>query len=280
MSMLSHMPLQAGWLAKLPAFASEDAALVRASVKLLLAAWHAQPAGTLPADEGSIAAATGLTIEQARAARAILVAGWTLGKPKSAAPTMTFEPLATMARGLNDHYAHALERMQQAALVAIAAPDLFNTELLPVQGQPLAEQVGERVAKEALSRTNVARKLPENTPLTDFARQTMAQKGFSAAMHDEIWQRFCDYMISKGERSDSWSRSFRYWLGNQLLYGKLVPDIPGTGASSIVPAPRPVTRFVPRPPSRGEQVEAVSRTSLDRAAAAFSRRLDSKGKVA
>lgn len=273
-TMMPYVPLKPAWLQALGAYHSSDARLVRAALSMLVYAWHEVPAGTLSASAESLAKITGLKEAEVIEQQKVLFSGWTLAQPKkSAEATITFEPLSEMARGLHSAYKDELVRLQQASLVAMAAPDLFKSELLPVQGADLRGEVGEATASQVPERTAVARKLPDGAPLTNFARDALAKRGFTITRHGDIWQRFCDYHIARGERSDSWDRQFRYWLDNQIRYGSLVPDEAHPQVSVPLSAKaQPVRtvatpRFVPTPGARGDAIHAKAKDSLARAAA-------------
>lgn len=219
--MMTHVPLQPHWLVYLPAFQSDDARIVRAGITMLMAAFHGQPAGTLPCAVEAIATVTHLSVDEVKANWSTLTAGW-----KKLKDTLVFEPMAQMAMRLAVDYGDALRRLQDGVAVAIAAPDLFNTELLPTQGLALQEQVaGKTLAKamDMLGQTRAKRVLPDDAQVTPEIRDIMIGAQFTGDMHQEIWQMFVDFHQSKGTRSANWTAEFRNWLKNKTFYGRLDP---------------------------------------------------------
>lgn len=223
LSMMTHVPLQPIWLARLPAFQSSDARIVRGCLNMLMAAFHGQPAGTLPNTPEALATTAQITFELAFENYQLLTSGWRVGKD-----SMSFEPMVQMAQRLSSDYSEALQRLQDGVVVAIAAPDLFNTELLPEQGSNLAAKIGgatQLKAETALADTKVKRRLPSDTFYTPMMAEHMIAKGFPANLHSEIWEMFADYHRSRQTTSASWESEFRNWLMNQIRFGKLVPAI-------------------------------------------------------
>lgn len=271
LSMMTHVPVQPHWLAYLPAFQSGDARLVRASINMLMAAFHGQPAGTLPKTVEAIATVTHLTVDEVKEHFPTLVAGW-----KTTQEAICFEPMAQMAARLATEYGDALRRLQDGVSVAIAAPDLFNTELLPDQGAALESKVTGKTllkAQDLLGKTAAKRLLPDGAQITPDIRDILMGRHFTADTHDEIWQLFVDYHQSKGTRSANWTAEFRNWLSNKTFYGRLSPDNP----SASLPARKPVHRFQFTPgnnsnlPSRAEAAHSQASESLDKAQRAVER---------
>jgi len=220
LSMMIYVPLQPAWLTHLPSFQSTDARIVRGCLNMLMAAFHGQPAGTLPDTDEALATAAQLPLEVVRKYRALLTHGWKMDKKG-----LVFTPMFDLAARLSNEYSDALNRLQDATLIAMQAPDLFNSELLPEQGEILAKNVGDamRMKIDALKDTKVKRSLPEGAPLTPSLANFLQKQGFSIGLHEEIWQLFTDYHRSQRTTSASWSSEFRRWVMNQILYGKLVP---------------------------------------------------------
>src|SRR5690606_38481454 len=135
---------------------------------------------------------------------ALLTTGW-----KKTKDQLVFEPMAQMAARLSDEYGQQLRRLQDGVAVAIAAPDLFNTEMLPEQGAALEAQVTGKTlqkAQDILGATSAKRLLPkEITSPPPAVRDLMLGRHFTADMHDEIWQRFYDFHQSRGTRSANWT---------------------------------------------------------------------------
>lgn len=244
LSMLSHVPLQPQWLVQLPAFASSDARMVRAAIHLLVSAFYQPQCGVMSDDIDALALASHLTREEVLANHKLLIAGWKKGRG-----TLTFEPMVAMAQRLGREYCDALERLQDGVIVAIAAPDLFNSELLPVQGAALEAVVGGKTQQEArelideskvLGKTKVKRPLPDGIGLIAPVVHALNQAGFAPDTHDEIWQMFADYHRSRRELSVDWIAHFRHWLRNQTHYGRLSPQASLTSplGTTAVSAPR------------------------------------------
>lgn len=268
LSMMTHVPLQPHWLVQLPAFQSSDARIVRAGLHMLLAAFHGQPAGTLPCTPEAIATASHLSVQEVHENFKLLISGW-----KKSKDTISFEPMAQMAMRLSTDYGEALRQLQDSVSVAIAAPDLFNSELLPTQGLALESQVSGKTlekARDMLGQTKTLRLLPEDCVITPQIREILVQNHFTADVHEEIWEMFVDYHKSNGIRSANWTSHFRNWLRNKQFYGRLSPS-----ASSVTEPPRQsrtrhTFNFNNSKPggnffNRGEAAKMQASSSLDRA---------------
>lgn len=268
LSMLMYVPLQPTWLIRLPAFQSGDARIVRACINLLCAAFHSVPAGQLPKTIEAIATAAQLPLDVTRENYAVLTAGW-----KETKDSLAFEPMVALAERLDTGYGDALRQLQDSTVVAISAPDLFNSELLPAQGQQLAALVGPATREKAtgpLADTKVKRRLPENAPLTPELVHILQDRGFAANSHAEIWQNFVDRQRSQQTTSASWVSEFRRWLTNQIRYNHLVPDAPSLPAAVVgganssaplsrTPSPGPSAPFsFGRPPARGSSAHLAN----------------------
>lgn len=279
MSMMTHVPLQPHWLVQLPAFQSSEAAVVRGCLNMLVAAFYGQPCGTLPDDPAGLATAAALPADALVEHYKLLTAGWKKTKGR-----ITFEPMAQMGQRLNAEYGHALQRLQDGVAVAIAAPDLFNTELLPAQGVALQEQVTgktKQLADDLLGQRKVPRLLPENTPITESIREALVEQGFLPTRHEEVWQMFKDRHHSQGTRSANWVAEFRHWLRNQIHYGRLAPEVGSAASVTAAPpsnAPRAgrarftFTANKPISEGRGGQAQERSLQSLQRARNALAAR--------
>jgi len=288
LSMMSFIPMQSAWLTQLPAFQSNDASLVRGCLKMLMAAFHGQPAGTIPDTVEALATATGMSVDAVRKHYATLTGGWKKSKTKE---QLVFLPLYEMAARLHDEHKDALRRLQDATVLAIQAPDLFNSELLPQQGSALANNVGSAVSRqvEALADTKIRRTLPDGARLPPGLSEFLLNQGFSLPLHEEIWEYFSDFHRSRQTKSASWKGEFRSWVMNQIRYGKLKPcsgKKPSIfqqamseeeGASTMKPKPR--FSFMPTiSPSRfstmskGDALEAQAMQKISAANAVISAR--------
>jgi len=267
LSMLMYVPLQPTWLIRLPAFQAGDSRIVRACINLLCAAFHSVPAGQLPKSIEALATAAQLPLDVTRDNYAILTAGW-----KETKEALAFEPMVALAERLDAGYSDALRQLQDSTVVAISAPDLFNSELLPAQGLELAALVGPATRDKAtgpLADTKVKRRLPENAPLTPELVQILQDRGFAANSHAEIWQNFVDRQRSQQTTSASWVSEFRRWLTNQIRYNHLVPEAPTLPASVVgganpsvpstrTPTPGPAGSFSFGRPARGSSAQLAS----------------------
>lgn len=288
LSMMTHVALQPIWFARLPAFQSSDANIVRGCLNMLMAAFHSQPAGTLPNSPEAIATTAQLPLEVAALNYKLLTQGWKMGKD-----TISFEPMVLMAQRLSSEYGDALQRLQDGVVVAIAAPDLFNSELIPTQGASLEAQVGKATkekAQDILANTKVPRRLPEGATFTPALALYMQEKGFPPDEHREIWGMFYDFHFSRSSKSASWESEFKNWMMNQIRYGKLVPQagVPKvfqTAMSNEVRerAPTPTPAVAPRSKfsfsrpgqnlttSRGQELESQAAMNLSKAQEAVQR---------
>jgi len=297
LSMMTYIPLQPSWLMHLPAFQSPDASLVRACLNMLTAAFHGQPAGSLPDTVEAIATAAHLPLDAAIRHQSLLTQGW-----KKYRQRLIFVPMQEMAARLSQDYTQALARLQEATVLAIQAPDLFNSELLPEQGARLAQKVGAgtKACIEKLADTKIKRRLPEGAQITASLSSFLSRQGFSQALHEEIWQLFYDFQRSQQKTSASWESEFRNWTKNQIRFGKLKPcsgDVPAifqkAMSDPVAPAlaassPRRIFSFS-RPgqthttvawgsQSRGESIEAQTQKKLEAAQLAVAAMNQVKGR--
>src|SRR5690606_37352872 len=105
---------------------------------------------------------------------------------------------------------------QDGTIVAINAPDLFNSELLPEQGAALAQQVGAgtQAKADALADTKIKRRLPADATPTPALVEHLLKQGFTLDLHESILLLFCYDHISLQTSSDSGSSEFRNWIKN------------------------------------------------------------------
>lgn len=223
LSMMTHVPIQSAWFTRLPAFQSSDPRIVRGCINMLMSAFHSVPCGSLPNTLEGIASAAHLSTEEARENLDVLTKGW-----KSNEEVIVFQPLYDMGQRMKTDYGDALTQLQDSAALAIAAPDLFNSELLPEQGAALQAKVSgstQAKAKTAISlgATRLQRLLPADACMTNDIRGIMLERGFGIESHDEIWESFKDWHTSRAIKSANWTSEFRHWLKNKVHYGRFNP---------------------------------------------------------
>lgn len=228
---------------------------------MLMTAFHGTPCGSIPNTIEGIATASHLTVQEVTANLPVLKGGWKLSKTE-----MTFVPMSDLAERLSEHYTEPLIRLQDAATIAITAPDLFNSELLPTQGLVLKGQVGEstRAKADELGTSRVKRQLPIGAGISPRLQDYLISKGFPLETHDELWERFTDYHRSKQLTSGDWSATFRHWMVNQIGYGHVTP---ANNKPSVLSQQKTKFTFGAKsgPPSRGEQAAVTSAAALDNA---------------
>lgn len=258
LSMLGFVCFQPSWLLRLAAFQSSDPAIVRASINMLIHAFQNDPCGTLPNTQEAIASATGLSVDAVKSNLKTLTTGW-----KAVKGVLHFEPMEKMAKGFVQDYGNALNRLQMGAVTAMAAPDLFNTELMLDQGDALlGTALGKTLdkAEDALKKTKALRFFPEGARPTRSILLAMSEKGLSEDDVNEMWKRFENYNISRNKQSADWGREFYHWFDMQVKFEYITLDSKGKvvkrGPAS---AAKPGVSF-----SRAEQARSTSASSFDR----------------
>lgn len=239
---------------------------------MLFAAFHNSPTGTLryqaATPEVYLSGYAQVSLEVAKANAAILTAGWKVSRGR-----LTFEPMSEMAKSLHESYPEALKKMQYSAALAITAPDLFGSDLMPTHGADLAAKVGESTLKAAdkLRDSKIQKELPENAQISNEIRDVMLQHGFKQERHDEVWERFTDYCRSFQFKAASWKARFRIWLQGQVRNGAIVPCSDSTKSQNKSQATfnNPSrAKFNFRPGAAGERAQQAADTTSDRLSAA------------
>lgn len=267
LTMLNHVPLQPQWLMHLPAFQSRDPALVRAAIHLLCSAFYSERCGTIPSTPESIATAAHLSVEQAISNFDVLTAGWKVNK-RSSGNTMTFEPMADMAKRFDADFGDALQSLQDRAVAALSSPDLASTELMEVQSSAVLAGATKEKIEGAIQDTRLLKTLPENAQLTPDMKKYILEKGFGESYFSDIWALFYNYHRSKRTTSASWESEFKIWLLNQLRFGSLTPqekDVPkiyNTARSQHTPRP-PMTPVSSRGKPNSSPVNFKSRQTQE-----------------
>ena len=223
MSMFSHVPMRPQWFLQLAAFQSPNGEIVRGAIYMLTNAFYSESCGTIPCTVESVALASQLPVDVVSQYFSELTTGWTINKKRK---TMTFEPMANLAKRLDSKFPDALQDMQERAIVAISSPDLISHELLDEQGDALADQLAGNTVEQALSRmedTGVRRALPENSSMSARMKRYLVEKGFPEETHDDVWEMFYSLHRSENRTSASWEGAFTVWVMNQIRYGKFIP---------------------------------------------------------
>lgn len=266
LSMLTFVPVQPSWLVHLAAFQSEDPQLVRASINMLLSAFHGQPCGTIPASIESLATLAHLSKATVQDNFEVLTHGWT-----RRGAILAFDPMVQFSQRVSAEHADALEHLQHATIIAMAAPDLFNSELLPTQGQALGAQVGQSLKRVAslcaLAPTKIPKLLPNDAGLSPELIEFLDKEGAHPNTHQEIWERFFDYHVARAVKSASWPAHFRHWFKNQKEFDRAVAQgthAKGSGSSQVKPAS--VVKFSlggANAPTKAERAVQSTRSAFD-----------------
>tara|TARA_R110000850_G_scaffold250365_1_gene375288 strand:- start:17801 stop:18676 length:876 start_codon:yes stop_codon:yes gene_type:complete len=259
-ALMPRPAIDPNWLLGLPAYLSQDGQVVRASLKLLNAAWQANPTGTLHIPSfAALAEITGLGIEKATENHALLMQGWTVNKQQQ----WRFEPIAELAQSLLTTHQSAIEYLGNELLIQAQSPDLFGPAASDLANtrKTQTEQTALPVVSKA-SKGKVKRLLPENFALTPGMHQELENQGISSSQAGHVQSLFVDYASARAERSADWDATFRNWLRRAIQWGNVTPDKTAptqTGAFSFDAPERTQPtrpRFAPRGSDAPKSVRA------------------------
>lgn len=197
MKALPFTPIDPAWILESRAFHSNDPEVVRAVPRLLMYAWHADPAGSVPTDLPRFSAAAGLQVSVARDHWDELTEGWTLRDGR-----LFHDAMAALAVRIGVRFAPVLADLEAQMAATMAAPEEF--ELTPPQ---------------MASRNKGKRALPANYPLTEEMRTWMAaHRGVTdPADQDFIHTKFVTHFTSNGQRMVDWRATWENWVLKENL---------------------------------------------------------------
>lgn len=185
---LPYLPLDPMWLAESPAFASGDARLVRAFLRLLAHAWQATPAGSVPSAFGPLATITQLNESEVGEHHDDLFHGWTLFNGR-----LCFGPLTALCERISARHAEPLRAISDTAAAVVQGPDEFV--LTPTA--PVSARKGKH-------------RLAKDWRISAEQRAWLSVNGFPDEQdHDFIAAKFSSHYHSKGEPMINWDAAFQ-----------------------------------------------------------------------
>lgn len=185
---LPFVPMDESWLLENRAFLSGNPRLVRAVPKLLMYAWRAQPAGSIPSDMQRIGSLCGLTDEEVGEHFDDLLAGWTIREGR-----YFHVGMSTLCERIASRFPEVLENLEAQAAAVVQAPEEF--ELAP----PVVE-----------ARTKGKRLLPKDFGLTPDLRLWLQAHGFEG--EDDfgfVMEKFKTHYQRSSEKMTNWDAAFK-----------------------------------------------------------------------
>lgn len=188
MRALPFVPWDPTWVLENRAFLSGDARLVRAVPKLLMYAWHAEPAASIPGDMQRIGALCGLTDAEVGQHFDDLLEGWAMRDGRYFHVAM-----AALSERIAAKFGDVLENLADQAAAVVQAPEEF--ELTP----PVVE-----------SRTKGRRLLPKDFGLTTELRAWLQANGFEGeADFNFIMEKFKTHAQKDSQKANNWDAAFK-----------------------------------------------------------------------
>ncbi|MEJ8837593.1 hypothetical protein [Ramlibacter sp. AN1133] len=214
---LALVPFDPAWLLENRAFLAGDPKLVRAVPKLLIHAWRATPAGSIPADFQRIGSLCDLSDTQVGEHFDDLLEGWELrdGRFFHIAMSALCEKVAAK-------FGEVLSDLQAQAAAMPQAPEEF-----------------ELTAPTVEARTKGRRLLPKDFMLTDERRLWLKAHGFETS-EDQDWilEKFVTWARKDSEKMSNWEAGFHNFClkeNKRFLPSRqtaVVPLAPPNGALS------------------------------------------------
>ena len=269
-SLLPFMPFDPAWIEQGEAFRHPDARMLKASMKLLFAAWRGAPVASIPSSHSYIAEVTGLPPELVAERYVALTDGFVLQDD---------------GRLHHTGLAHVCSKMQESYGAEI---DGFTVSLAVVAQDP--EQFSLIDGGKSSSKLKGKTLIPKGFGLDSHPgmRAWCFENGYPAPNQQKwLMEKFIDYAVARDDKQKDWVRTFYTYARNELAYRKYPPDpiwpegvLPMAGGSTVPGAVTPIG-IVPsrntfanlaraRPstmPSRGEQALDHNRSVMDTALA-------------
>lgn len=224
---LPYVPIAPSWFEQSAAFSHEDPRLAVGLFKLLIAAWRAQPAGSIPHSHSYIAQATGLGQDVVAREFGVLTEGFELQDDGR----LHHVQMSALAAEIHQRYKRELEEFALASAMAVQSPEHFS--MLSVEGAP------GRVKPRGLHGLPADFGYAKHPELREWA----AGNGYPTE-DDQVWlmQRFRAEAASKGWKLKDFAAKFQGWALDQISWGRLPPSrqvtrTPGPGAARTGGAP-------------------------------------------
>lgn len=280
-----HTPLDVAEIETSPAFGSDDADLVRASLYLRQAAWCATPVGGLPCDVPTLARLARLTPEKLQSAWKTLFAGWELRDDGR----LWHGPTSAMGRAL-ERRAQQLQALEAVRVMLVhdaidsgcagaadareahseacgAAADLFG--LAPSTPAPSgAQALGAQAAAVRASPTKGKRIYPSDFAPNEASCQAMLRAGYRHP-DEQAWllEKFADFGRAQRRMYADWQAAFRNYLSSsitardfQAVFGYRLGQRPETGTGLVLADAMSAASPLERLRARAQQGSALRPT--------------------
>lgn len=200
MSYAKPLPLLVTEMEEMPAFQAGDAALVRASVRLLDAAWRSPVPGSLPCGIESLSRATGLSPEQVERHWDVLVQGWELRDDGR----LHHPRLSRLAAQMRQRYGEEMDVIEAAEAVMVRSLE--------------SEEVFELVSPARKTGGNRGKRLyPSDFEPNEASLAAIERLGYGG--EDErrwLLERFADYSRSSRRMYVDWQAAFRNYAASHI----------------------------------------------------------------
>lgn len=198
MQHLPYLPLSVTEIEESPAFGSGEAALVRASLYLLEAAWRHPQTGSLSADVQTLARIARLGEQQLEQGWDRLFAGWELREDGR----LWHPRLARLGALLQERYADELELIEATGALMM---------------QPHEEAFDLVAPARKISANRGKRAYPKDFAPDDASRAAMERAGF-VGDEEQQWllQKFADFGQASRRMYVNWQAAFRNFLSSNI----------------------------------------------------------------
>jgi hypothetical protein len=185
---LPYTPIDPHWLTESSAFLSDDPKLVRASVRLLNAAWRGEPAGSVPADMLRLGEVCGLSAVEVGEHYEELTEGFELRNGR-----MHHVKMSALCARIGEKFGDVIAKLADQAAAVVQAPEEFELTA------PVVE-----------ARTKGRRQIPAGFGRTPDRDKFMASKGFASDEDkDFMMEKFVLHCKSNNEMFNDWDSAFK-----------------------------------------------------------------------
>lgn len=206
---LPYVPMREHWVCESRAFLSGDARLVRACVRLLMAAWRGVPAGTVNPAYGNLSAITGLTEQELAVHYAEITDGWELRDGR-----LLHLEMHALCDRLQQRHADTVAHIAEDAALAMQDSSQFTLQspvAIPHKGRG-------------------ARHIPNNWAPRPETVARLEQLGFTGETRDVLVQTMTSWARSRNEKRADWDETLIGFALKERKENPLVRGAHGAGA--------------------------------------------------
>ena len=208
LSLLPFMPLDPAWIEQAESFRHPDPRMLKASLKLLFAAWRGAPAASIPSSHSYIAEATGLPQDLVAERYITLTDGFELGEDGR----LHHLAMTAICTKMMEGYGPEIESYTVALAMVAQDPEQFS--LMSVE----AGKTGSKLRGKTL--------LPKGFGFDSHPelRPWCGDNGYPAPNQQTfVMAAFVDWTTSRGDKYKDWASTFRTWARNEISYRKYPP---------------------------------------------------------